>query len=1441
MEECYICNRTSSQRWYPSNQSFGLVRCNSCQIRKNNKACPFCGIEGSDSPSDAVFNCAICLRETHQVCSNLFRGTISQQVCVVCEIRYRILYRDYNLKILKLRLQDIPSLLNYHIFFFSRYFQGNGLIPSHYIEEKAKVKKTLGKSNIVQKAQLKVIDASKALDERGEISSGASAVGSLSSTFAAPSSNDASFTTKDRSAASKQVRPSKGPASAGLESTRWDEIFRQQPCSHEAVCKRTRTVSVPIDSSQDTESLPEAVLSNLRELAVCYFRRPFLRGNGGTYRRLDPIEAILAFSDDFGLLPAMALSKRETRDIAFRMLCADADGGGSSLLQSIQRARDINAANGPAPESVLVAFLRAVACHGRRPLVDFADLGGPERPREAVAISALCYELGLSDSRRTQAICAKYPTEEDLAAQREAARLVVERRRAVDETAHGARVPYPLGDTNESSLLISNWRVSLLDAYNLFAQSPPPPSAASSAPPLAPEAARDLRQGFELLDADGDGFIGWDEAVAYFDSVALAELFVITCAGPASGNGVEQGVTWGEFTGGEPDGDEDAPGAVWLRLLAANEGAAARLREAALLLQLGPERYTTRRARFDDIGAGSPDLIGQLPSGLGFLCDIGRGMELVVYEVACPGPADGRLFYGDVLLAVDGEPLEGLTPATALARLATPRRTGQCEVEVRRDGTICKVELQPPLLSVSTASPPGRVCTPRRPDGLLPLSGLFRLATAFGLTPTVLSPGELMLRCDDLRPGHSLARDGPMEFGWDEVVGPLLGGIAEHDTCHERMATALAASAQAVVARLVPGERRLGTLFMYLGVPRYDGPDGANWARRRHLRGLVALQRRGSGNRNASGITGVHDVRAWSAPDSLLGNDGLGEYLEACRALGVVPLRAFCEQTLALAPVLRLRGSAVPTRQAIALAAGLEANRHAQELHLDSTGLTPAGAVAICMAAARCRRLRVLNLSHNFLGGHLDEDGSSCADVAAALARMVVEAGGLQELLLSGVGFRAAECRRLCDALVSGGSLQRLDISSNFVGESGARDIARLIRANENIIYVNLSWSNLDRSAIGLIQQAVRARNRPIQPPGGGRGRASLRHRSLSPTAAMGPGTGVEARGSRNGSREASPRKGLAHQSSEAHEPGNSSGDVSYEYRDLLDQPIEEAASILERVLERRELGGLAGVVDEHEARTVAVGMRVPKCVVLLDAPAREGQEPGKRANRISSPQTAAAVTNGTEFGRMLTDAEYLHLKTQADKLGRTPEERLAVVRYATDGRRLGAVQVWEQLEAFAGTSVRFAATSLLLTKLRGRDEAEAVHALQALVAARSRRASNVSAEEDTGGPLRKQLQISAPKHPVSGGTSDGRAAHGLAQSVAGILPAGGGGLGDNKARLLLPPVNGASAAPANGLGGGTNTAARGARRLGLSAGSEITDTKRSAPLARRVLFKDFF
>ncbi len=74
MEECYLCNRTSSQRWYPSPHSTGLFHCNACHVIKNSKACPYCGIEGSQSSADAVFICIICFRDTHHKCTAEFRG-----------------------------------------------------------------------------------------------------------------------------------------------------------------------------------------------------------------------------------------------------------------------------------------------------------------------------------------------------------------------------------------------------------------------------------------------------------------------------------------------------------------------------------------------------------------------------------------------------------------------------------------------------------------------------------------------------------------------------------------------------------------------------------------------------------------------------------------------------------------------------------------------------------------------------------------------------------------------------------------------------------------------------------------------------------------------------------------------------------------------------------------------------------------------------------------------------------------------------------------------------------------------------------------------------------------------------------------------------------------------------------------------------------------------
>ena len=127
-KECYRCLTTVCQKWH----SFGKLElrlCNGCRVLMDKKVCGYCGKEESDDLLDRnLYNCVMCLRCTHQKCEGKWRssGHNEYKLCIVCEMGARIRDRDFKSRSLKLLEGDLPSLLNHHIFFFARYFEGKG-------------------------------------------------------------------------------------------------------------------------------------------------------------------------------------------------------------------------------------------------------------------------------------------------------------------------------------------------------------------------------------------------------------------------------------------------------------------------------------------------------------------------------------------------------------------------------------------------------------------------------------------------------------------------------------------------------------------------------------------------------------------------------------------------------------------------------------------------------------------------------------------------------------------------------------------------------------------------------------------------------------------------------------------------------------------------------------------------------------------------------------------------------------------------------------------------------------------------------------------------------------------------------------------------------------------------------------------------------------------
>ena len=123
-KECYRCLTVTSKLWHEYG-SLKLPMCNGCVVLMNMNVCGWCGTDG-EGKGPTAFYCSSCRRPVHEACQKKLRGNANaHEICIVCELKSRIKHRDHASH-LTLIPQDLSSLLNNHIFSFSKYFQGSG-------------------------------------------------------------------------------------------------------------------------------------------------------------------------------------------------------------------------------------------------------------------------------------------------------------------------------------------------------------------------------------------------------------------------------------------------------------------------------------------------------------------------------------------------------------------------------------------------------------------------------------------------------------------------------------------------------------------------------------------------------------------------------------------------------------------------------------------------------------------------------------------------------------------------------------------------------------------------------------------------------------------------------------------------------------------------------------------------------------------------------------------------------------------------------------------------------------------------------------------------------------------------------------------------------------------------------------------------------------------
>ncbi|XP_043119420.1 leucine-rich repeat-containing protein 74A [Puntigrus tetrazona] len=172
-------------------------------------------------------------------------------------------------------------------------------------------------------------------------------------------------------------------------------------------------------------------------------------------------------------------------------------------------------------------------------------------------------------------------------------------------------------------------------------------------------------------------------------------------------------------------------------------------------------------------------------------------------------------------------------------------------------------------------------------------------------------------------------------------------------------------------------------------------------------------------------------------------------YLQACKLVGVVPVRYF----------LRNLGSAT--------------------INLNHHGLGPLGAKALAIALVTDMHTTTLELADNFVlaegaryltemlranftvhnldlsGNHLQTAGAEC------IAKMLLENISIKSLKLSGNKFVEDDAKWFAEALSSNYRVKELDLSHNQFCGRGGEHLGQMIANNDGLEVLDLSWNHL--------------------------------------------------------------------------------------------------------------------------------------------------------------------------------------------------------------------------------------------------------------------------------------------------------------------------------------------------------------------------------------------
>ena len=724
--------------------------------------------------------------------------------------------------------------------------------------------------------------------------------------------------------------------------------------------------------------------------------------------------------------------------------------------------------------------------------------------RVPLTISELSTQImELDDEEKVARTLAQYPTLEQLEQKLLDEIAEAERQRIAADIARGQATPYPLDNVGVQSAQMGVWKVHLAEIFEFFVN---PLHEQFSSADTADDIMFLIGKCFRTMDCDQDGIISKADAIEAFSSAGsqnqeaslLADVFLSSFPWRSD----EDGVTWDEFSQELPpfDGEDwDPIGGCWRLFMEECKTVEDKIARSVQILQRDvgtiwiEPNGRKRDLDEEDMEWIDQDSVGQSAHrGLGAIFTYDSDGRTIVDKVARPGPADGKLYGGDVVIGINGRSVESKGPGQVIKLLiAAGAEKGNVELSLKRGRDIEKevIERNPPRLP----PPIHEHALHRDPlqlaEGEIGLSSVLKIMRMLGVTPNILLDSELILLCNEIQPRH-VPSDGEMMLSYEEFT-TLLANIVENEKFFGLVKKRVVSDvSRKAFRRLGAHEQRLGALCIVMQLPRKNVPGGVGWIKLRYYRYValeMAHQQEAAGRSAAfADMRSNIEVRIMSqfadAKELVLG-DGLSQYFEACKSFHIAPDTHITELYLSMSPLLKLENHQLKKKEACAMMGGLRGNHHVHGIVFNGLGLDDTAITDLTNILQEkgpiLTKLHRLDLSNNPIGFHKalrnpPTGHGAIGDILKVLNLSRV----LSELRLSGVGLGDRDARALCDLLIAskGNSMSKIDFSNNFLGDRSGRALRGVVLKCERLSYLNLTWNHFSPAGAAKILNAVEQR-----------------------------------------------------------------------------------------------------------------------------------------------------------------------------------------------------------------------------------------------------------------------------------------------------------------------------------------------------------------------------